>query len=437
MSGAVNQWRASRCLWVLAVVLFAAAAAGYGVFSWTRREPARPNVVCRAIVFVSRTEPMARSEDPKIRERYQHIASRSEDWWKDIAARHSDLVPAERAVPDEGNGFLRWVKFVDQHGCDALKAPESLAAWFEGSGSFDRFEAKRWLLENRALLDELQAIGELPDRSIKGIAFDRWKSDCGRFELRCADALMLEARSVAEDGDEATALRRMRAVQGFAAHFSGIEVPDDHHWRIAAAIEDRMRTRVIREILPALSGDRACHLQTWAPLLREPAAAPKDYASVLRADWQVELRQFLLPTLVNLRDQGHAPDADALVEAFSDRMRAQIEAAGKAAAFTDLPSWNAAAAAPEKLSGECRDLYQMAMDDRAAASREWLGVQIQRSLDAAAFEIMAGGPVPMEPLSGKPFVWNESRRELSLPGEPCLTRVKVEARQVPQLASVR
>ncbi|MFD0895543.1 hypothetical protein KBB96_19585 [Luteolibacter ambystomatis] len=433
----MNQWRSSRCLLVLAVVLIAAAAGAYGVFRWSKPEPVRTNVVCRAIVFVSGTEPMARSEDPAVRERYHRIASRSEDWWKEIAARHPDLAPANHEVADERNGFLRWVKFVETHGCNSLKVPAALGAWFDGGSNLDRFETKRWLLENRALLDELQAIGELPDRSVRGIALERWKHDCGRFELRCAEALMLEARSVAEDGDEATALRRMRAVQGLADHFSGIEVPDDHYWRITSAIDARMRNRIIREILPALSGDRACHLQTWAPLLRAPAAAPKDYATILRANWQMSLREFLLPTLVNLHDQSHAPDADALVDTYTDRMRTQIEACEKAAAFTDLPSWNTIIAPPEKLSPECRDLYQMAMDDRAAASREWLGMQIQRSMDAAVFDILAGEPVTAEPVSGKPFTWNESRRELALPDSPSLARLKVEARKVPQLAFVR
>ncbi|MGC4014222.1 MAG: hypothetical protein QM755_06840 [Luteolibacter sp.] len=433
----MNQWRSSRCILVLTAVLVLVAAGFYGVFLWAQSEPSRPNVVSQSIVFVSGTEPMARSEDPKRRERYQQIASQSEAWWQQIASRYPDLSPVFRDVPADQNGFLKWVEFAEKHGCEALKAPASLAPWFDGGSSFDRFETKRWLLANRTVLDELQGIGELSERSIKGLALDRWKQDCGRFELRCADALMLEARSVAEDGDEATALRRMKAVQGLAAHFSGIEVQDDHHWRIAATIESRMRDRILREILPALAGDRACHLQTWAPLLRAPAASPRDYAAMVRSNWQMSLRQFLLPTLVNLREKGHAADADKLVEEFTDRMRTQIAACEKAGGFAELPSWSEIMVPPAQLSAECRDLFQMAMDDRAAAGREWIATQIQRSMDEAAFVILSGGPVPTEPLSGKPFAWNETRRELTLPDSPCLALMKVEVRRVPQLASIR
>ncbi|BCU77218.1 hypothetical protein llg_19330 [Luteolibacter sp. LG18] len=422
---------------VLVAMVTAASAMSYGLYRIARPESPAPNAVCGAIVFLGGTEPLARSSDPRARERYQRIVARSEAWWQETAARYPDLVLACREVTPERNGFLRWTEFQMKRGGRGLDLPAALSPWIAGSGKFDRFEAKRWIVDNRPLLDELKAIGELPDQSVKDIPFDRWKLDAGHFAVACAEMMMLEARTAAEDGDEAAAARCMRAVQGFANHFERIEVPDDEQWSVAACIGSRMRSRILHEIMPALSNARACHPETWDDLLQSPAAAPRDYARLLRGDWQMTLREFLLPTLGNLRDQGHASDAQALVDAYSERMRSQIALCERADGLTGLPSWNTVIVPPANLSQECRDLFRIAMDDRCSGSRGWVTRQVQGSLDAAAFDIMCGGPVPREPVSGKPFAWNETRRELALPDAPCLARVKVQPLSVPEVVLAR
>lgn len=425
-----------RCF--VRVLLLGLMMVGAGLLVHRLYEPktARPGVVARAMQFANRGDGLARSTDPREQARYQSILRRSEALYGQVILRHPDLAVNYRTVLDDQNGFLKWIEFTERYPTSdtAFAFCEKLNGYVNQQALWDRAEAKRWLGENRALVDEVQRIGLLPDRSVRGIAIDRWSLQSTRLVQRCADALAIAARVAAEQGDEQGALASARAAMGLADHFDQIETPNLQLAGLAILIRGEMLQSVLREVIPALPAGRF-HPGEWASVLKGRAETSEEYVRVLKGEWHVGLRSLFLPTLVNLQDQGYAKDAEALLDAHAERMLAQIRSFENTGDPEAMPQTQMTLSAAPELSPECRDLFEMSLVGSKTWYEGWARAQVANSMNAAAFEIMSGGEVPNEPISGKPFAWDANRRVLALPDAPGLAFAKLNPVAVPRLAA--
>ena len=107
------------------------------------------------------------------------------------------------------------------YGEQGLPLPEDIRAMFDGRQPWDAAAMAKCLEENRALLDEILAIGLLPDQSVKGIDMDRLKVVSARVPYDCTRLLLAHARVAMESGDEAGALQSTRAALGISGQTGG------------------------------------------------------------------------------------------------------------------------------------------------------------------------------------------------------------------------
>lgn len=200
---------------------------------------------------------LADSKTPLDQAKYREIRRSAESWYQRLLLRYPEMAVKLRNVPDEQNGFLKWLDLWDRYRTrPSIGFPSDLNAYLKGEGSWNRDSAKAWLAGQKPLLDELHAIGLMPEPSIHGIPVERYAFIPVGLAINCGRALIIEARLAAEMGDVAAALQATRAAKGLSDHFGRVETPS----LLAATAEIFMKLelerQVLHEILPALPPDQ-------------------------------------------------------------------------------------------------------------------------------------------------------------------------------------
>lgn len=136
-----------------------------------------------------------------------------------------------RSIPDDQNGFLRWLDLSDRikaaspESVPKITFPKAIDDFLNQRAAWNPTAAQKWIAQNQSLVDEIHAIGLMPERSVNGIPVERWGFISARFAKNCGDIMMLAAHLAAEQGDTADALESARAARGLGDHFSEIETP--------------------------------------------------------------------------------------------------------------------------------------------------------------------------------------------------------------------
>ncbi|HEY1123673.1 MAG TPA: hypothetical protein VGE67_18800, partial [Haloferula sp.] len=386
-----------------------------------------------------------RSKKPKrSREDIQRLA---EKWYQDLLEKHPEMQVTFRDVPDERNGYLQFLNFMDRFGkwgADGLPLPENISAMLNGKEPWDGAAMAKWLEENRPLVDEIKAIGLLEDQSVKGIDMQRTMFLGGRLANECSKVLMADARLAMERGDEAAALQSAQAVFGLADHLDRMEMPSLLSETVAVLLRINARKEIVNEILGAEGGTTA-DLAAWQALLAGNAETSADLANVFFGEWHHTVRSYLMPGLLGdpeylpiLMDSskvlkevdGVIRDPDAVVEAHLRYFTSMMEQMKNSdlAGLAELSS-----TPPDKagLSPAGESILDILAVGASAWSKGWTRSQTDKAIYQAALLAAGGEEVPLEPYTGKPFVIDHEAGTVSLPEDPWLDSLNYKPVKIP------
>ncbi|WP_035601790.1 hypothetical protein [Haloferula sp. BvORR071] len=363
----------------------------------------------------------------------------AEQWYQQILAKHPELAVSFKDVPDAQNGFLKFLEFTERHGkygSDGLPMPEEISAMVSGKSPWDAAIMAKWLEENRGLIDEIMAIGLLPLQSAKGIEMERIKFFSARLPNECSKLLLAQAHLAMERGDEAGALQSTRAALGLADHMDRMELPSLLSETVSILIRQNTRKAILDHLL-ASEGGPASDLQAWQDLLAGNPETPADLARVFLGEWNHTARSFLLPAL--LGDPTNLPgvktgisDPDAVVEAhirYFTGLMSQMRS-------SDLGGLAALSAVPPDKTGISEDgasLLDILFVGSSAWSKGWTRAQTDAAIAQAAFLAAAGGEIPNEPYTGKPFVIDREAGTVSVPRDPWFESMNYPPMKIPAL----
>ncbi len=352
---------------------------------------------------------LAESPDPADKERLAELRRLAGEWRARLLERFPGLSIHLRDIPPDKNALLRWQELATRLGKDGLVFPENFRDHSRAKQGPVHPDLAAWIETNRTLLDEIRTIGLMPDSSLRDV--DLGINAFGRLTLNASKALLVDARLSVDQGDIAGALESVRAVRGLSDHLMGSEAPTRLHAMIANAVRNFAQEYTLGAILPAVPPDQLDPVD-WQAAVNPTPPSPADYARVVRGEWNAGTENWLLPALLNPAESKAPPDPDMLVEAYTrhfDRM---------AGDFASLPpgpvppgsgiiddtglSWR---------SRQFVEVYQIGggfvRDSEAAVQRA--------GFYQAAFDILAGKPVPVDPVSRQPYRWNPATRELAMP----------------------
>jgi hypothetical protein len=353
------------------------------------------------------------------------VSAAAQRWHEELLERHPQFRVEFKDVPDEENGFLQFLMLSDELGGAALDLPGDLREMLAGDAPWNPKLVEKWLAENEDLFSRLLAIAEAPEQSIKGIEAERLLAPNAKLAIEIGRLLTAAGRLRTEEGSSDQAVHLYQAVINFARHFEDVELPTFLSQTIALLVRGQAHHNVRQNLLPHLAHDHAA-LQTWRELLSAFYALNIDGPRLLVGEWNVTTAAALLPQLLD--GSINHPDPDALVEAvvfgFSDEIGRMMTGPGP---FDDSPISHS----PHGLSEVSREFVQ----SHGTARRNWLKAYAREisasAMNDATFAILLGEPLPVEPVTGKPFVWDSGTRTLSPPPEAQQLGLRLDPFKVP------
>ncbi|QJE94381.1 hypothetical protein [Luteolibacter luteus] len=384
-----------------------------------------------------------RSKPARSDREFQQLADK---WYQEIVEKHPELAINFKDVPDDQNGFLQLLNFTDrfgQYGADGLPLPENIRAILDGKQPWDPAAMANWLEENRALFDEIVAIGLLPDQSVKGIDMDRLKFFSARLPYDCNRLLLAHARMAMEGGDEAGALQSTRAALGISDHLGEIEMPSLLSETVSLLVGQSTRKTIFDHMAAAEGSD----LAAWQELLTRNQHTPEDLARVFLGEWHHSTRSFLLPALLGdprslpmmVDNSGREPepvqkihDPDAVLAA-QIAYFTQITANMKESTVGEIPGLSVNPVDTTGLSKDGAAVLDMLFKGSAAWSKGWTRSQTDAAILNAALQAASGGEVPLEPYTGKPFIIDQEAGTIRVPEDPWFESMNYQPVKIPVL----
>jgi len=144
------------------------------------------------------------------------------------------------------------------------------------------------------------------------------------------------------------------------------------------------------------------------------------------------VQQYLLPILCDAGDPHYFDDPEAFIDFYSARFVDAVKAHDR----DTMPGWSHVSSPPlrdaSRLSRKSRKLAEILFVGEQAWCKGMRRSQYIVAINAAAFAIMKGEPVPKDPIHGLPYIWDPVTRVLSAPSDPIFKEMKVEPLTVPR-----
>ena len=376
------------------------------------------------------------SKNPADRAKAAEIRRQAQFLYQQVLKRYPELAVTLRDVPAERNGFLKLLELLERFQPDpsqphpGIQLPESLTKFLLGTGPWDAAEARAWLAKEKVLLDEVRAIGLMPEQSSAGIDVSRYSFFSARLVKGFSDAMLLEARLAAEEGNVAGALDAIRAAKGLGDHIGKIETPSLLSVTVQILLNLQAQAQAVSHVIPALPPEQF-DPAAWEAVVRPEVLPPSEYSRIMKGEWHVCVQQYILPIACDVDDPKYAPDPEALIDFYCGRF-AEVVATYDQPAVAD---W-ATVAAPARpttrhLSRNSRQMAEIMFVGEQAWSKGLLRAMHSTGMTNAAFAVMKGQPVPNDPIHGLPYVWDPATRQLSAPADPVFAEQQLKPITVP------
>ena len=375
------------------------------------------------------------SKNPRDQAKCRELRRLAEASYQRLLLRFPELSVPLRNVPDERNGFLKWVEFSERfkndHDYKSIEFPKPIDDYLNQKSAWNSESAKTWIAQQKPLLDEIRAIGLMPERSVNGIPVERWGFTPARLTRSCEQVLVIDARLHAETGDAAAALGSIRAAKGFADLFTEVESPSLLSATVHILLQLDLEQRVLHEILPALPAGKVNPAE-WEAVLKPTVHSPAEFARLMKGEWSVGSRQFLLPMLLNAEDPNLPPDPGELLDAYSQSFL-EIARVHEATGIKDLPTLEMPPPPDTShLSRTSRGMAEITSTGSMAWRKGWDRAQSASAMTQAAFAIMKNQTIPTDPVYGQPYVWDPASRQLSMPDSPECKSLEIKPITVPK-----
>lgn len=378
------------------------------------------------------------SKDPADQAKVRRIEQLADSILRQLLKRYPELAVEMRKVAPERNGFLRFLEFQERfnkpgqpHSATLpVPIPDSLSK-LDGA-TWDTETARRWLDSQRSFIDEARSIGLLPERSVADIDLDQWFFIPARFAKGCSDALLLDARLAAEDGDVDRALASVQAAVGLADHLGAVETPSLLATTVQIIIHLGTERYVLTEIMPHLPPG-TMDVSAWQNAVNPRVQEPGDFARVMTGEFYVGGRYWLLPPVADAEDPKYPPDPEALLDTYSG-MFVDVVNTHRGQPLSRLPDIEFQPSPPDlsHLSRQSREIMEMLWVGAGAWRKGWDRSQSSSAMTQAAFAILQGQAVPNDPVYGLPYRWDPETRTLSAPDGPAFKDMDLKPIKLPK-----
>lgn len=193
---------------------------------------------------------------------------------------------------------------------------------------------------------------------------------------------------------------------------------------VSLGIRSRSRDLFFESFLPTLANDPEA-LKKWRDAIFRTEKPASEYARTITGEWHVSTRSLLLPALLGDRSVLGTvlpvDDAAGVIDSYTLAMQASAEGVSRMGADRFDVAQAAKAFPPTNeivnhTDDSPRKITAEGILSSIGAMAPAFGMHATRNaMESAAIAILIGEAPPVDPVSGKAFVWNEETRTLSSP----------------------
>lgn len=350
----------------------------------------------------------------------------TQDLMEKMTVEFPALRITEHPVPDAQNAFLLLYQLPGSRTASDLPLSQEFRQLLGDQIPWDVGIAARCLDEHADLVSRIEHIASLTTRSSANMPDDFVGFIRARVAKSCAEILLIKARLAAEAKDEPETLRLVTATGNLASHYRGIETRTLLGETVAALIDLSVRRIAFERLLPALGRD--ADLLQWKTALSPRGYTPADFADVMRGEWTVGTRYFLLPWILREGHPDTPPDPEALARAYSSRFNDDVtRLPGMSLAQLLKTTFLTESEIDPKLSKRSQEIMGIFMMGSGAWSKGYCKAACILAQYQAAFDLMileksvailiadTTSEATPDPISHSPFVFDPATRVLSLP----------------------
>lgn len=431
----------SRAFTLCMIPLLATGAAG--AWAWQKANSAPVSVRAKStflelLRYKAKEEPDFELPTPQQRETTRRA---TQDLMEKMTGEFPALRITEHPVPDAQNAFLLLYQLgVGARTASELPLSQEFRQLLSDKIPWNSGIATRCLDEHADLVSRIEHIASLTTRSSANMPDDFDGFVPARVAKNCAEILLIKARLAAEAKDEPETLRLVTATGNLASHYRGIETRTLLGETIAVLIDLSVRRIAFEHLLPALGRD--ADLAQWKTTLSSRGYTPADFADVMRGEWTDGARYFLLPTILREGHPDTPPDAEALTRAYSSRFNDEVTRLPGISLATLLETgFHTESGLDPKLSKRSQEIMGYFMIGSRAWPQGYCRAACVLAQYQAAFDLMmlekSGTTLAAnmtfhatpDPITDKPFVFDPTTRELSLP--PSAPKIEVAPIRLP------
>ena len=371
----------------------------------------------------------------------------------DLLARYPGLEPEWKKIPDEENGFLQLMQLIERLPIELINADGRLSfgselndtGYYTGyytGGEWDLDKAADLFIKYDDLVKELTEIGELKQQSCFGLMGDKRLVGFGNVSKvrQCCELLNASARFAAQQGDLDTATRRLVSSYGLSKHLTGVEAPSIIN-NTAAVVSQLSSLIVMNEyILPSMSKPEDLDVLIEG---FNPSELKLNKEKLFLGEPIVVLRSIAIPMWFNSNNRRHyisnEADRNKLLNLTAE---SALYADEQLRRFTDVEILTAIQEGEDLFSYEptgefsnvVKENYSNIYTESNMLLNSYYRTNSEIDLQAAVLAYAAGDPIPVEPLTGKPYLYDEKTNQLVMPNDPLVNGLEVKGVKLPEWA---
>ncbi|MGJ8678167.1 MAG: hypothetical protein ACSHX0_11665 [Akkermansiaceae bacterium] len=353
-----------------------------------------------------------------------------------VLNRYPDLDPEWRTVPAEENGFLHLLNLseyiVGVNGADS-NYPLNLSDEERERISESTIEKHEFLdneITYQALITELERIVAFKQRSCAGIHPRRLIMSHVNVLRNFVGILLHDALAAAELGDQDKAWSRVYTARVIVDHYAQIETVSLIGSTVAIVSYMNVYDSVINDIFPKLELNQSDYSK-WRAALASDYSETK-LSDLSRGEFNLATPWLVAPFIEKVWLYQLA-GTDSVYDSIAE-MYLTLNDLSKQGYSSCLESWELKV----DLKGARRvtpllhrPLVSILSTGWEAYTKGFIRSVVRLEQYDAALAILAGEDIPLEPVTGKPYAYDEETRTLSLPDDSRLEKVEVEPIKLP------
>jgi hypothetical protein len=338
-------------------------------------------------------------------------------WMDELLERHPEAKAETWDVPDHENGHLAWVKFSEEI-MGGVELPACVSDYVANPTAENRKCAEEWLNQNKNIELALMEIAALRQRSMgdgrmDGLATPGVRNIHKAFYIPLARGLI-----AAEDGNESLALAAFASAMSLVRHVDGIEASSLLGRIIATSARTVIYENFLNRIFPTIGADTE-RLSAWRNTL-----SPDDTRDGLtRALIGENLRCSALLISSALSGEFDSitefevseAETKVLIDAEFELKARVIAAVKSGSSLESIPFIHGQLTDTNGLSDISLDYLAGQVETMQSAVAGILKKETRLMMHDAALAAAIGETIPVDPVSGKPFLWDEITMTLSAP----------------------